>query len=140
MVAVGCGGSDGDEGPAYQAAGNYTLTYERISRSDTCETRDLDWTNGILQITQSGRSITFDFGSDQRVDGSVDEIGNFSVSGTVDDNGDAVTLTAEGLIDDTSIAVDDDLTDQQMVGDYEFDADPEPDCRVRGRFTGPRIN
>lgn len=138
LAASACAGTGGNEGPAFDAAGNYTLTYERISRSDTCANRDLDWTNGILQLTQSGHDITLDFGGGQQVGGSIDGVGAFSALGVVDDGGESVTLSLIGIVSETTIEVDDDLSDEEMVGDYEFDSDPEPDCRIRGRIAGPR--
>lgn len=143
MLAAGsgCGGGDDDDdgGPAFDASGNYTITYERISRSDTCDTRDMDFIAGILTVTHNQGSITLDFGSGAIASGSVNVDGIYDVAGTFEINSETVTFTSVGVVTETDISSDVDVDPSyETIGDYDFDADPEPDCRIRGKLSGAK--
>ena len=141
LSAAACGGEgqDGDDGPAYGVAGNYTLVYERTSRSDTCETRDMDFLSGILTVSHDAGSVTLDFGSGHVVSGTINSDSFYDVSGTFVDGSDSIQLSSKGSFTETGMFSDPDQDQtHETVGDYDFDSDPEPDCRIRGKISGTK--
>lgn len=140
VAACGSGGGDDDDGgPAFDASGTYTVTYERISSSDTCDTRDLDFVSGVLVVSHSGGSVDLDFGSGSVASGSINVDGDYHVTGDFDVSGEAVAFTSDGTFTETDVTSDPDVDPaHETVGDFEFDSDPEPDCRVRGKYSGAK--
>ena len=137
LVQVACsgGGDGGGGGVPTDVTGAYTLVYQRVQSNSNCvfPANDPTWVFGILQIAQDGDTLTFDFGQGYVVQGSR-EGDDWTFSGALTDSAGLVSVTGLGVFTTSSGApyLDSDDVDG-IVADYDNE------CRVRGMYSGVRL-
>lgn len=139
IVQTACSGGDDDGGGGglpLDVSGAYTLVYERVQSNSNCvfPGNDPTWVFGILLLAQDGDALTFDFGQGYVVQGSRDGDA-WSFSGALTDSAGLVSVTGVGAFTTSSGSpfVESDDVDG-IVADYDND------CRVRGRYSGVRLD
>jgi len=93
-----------------------------------------DWATGPLTISGTGGALSFDFGTGTVFDGSIDSLGRYQFSGTIDFNNAVLDVSNEG-----SFALDPDYDGERwlMDGDFSVVVDDDEFTTNNCTITGP---
>jgi len=136
-LLLSCGGNDTGGLPAAtppDVSGPYQVI---VGGTTGCEGESgwiNDWATGPLTISGTGGALSFDFGTGTVFDGSIDSLGRYQFSGTIDFNNAVLDVSNEG-----SFALDPDYDGERwlMDGDFSVVVDDDEFTTNNCTITGP---
>lgn len=129
----GCSGGGGSSGPG-NVAGTYGLIYSKVGGS--CGgSLDPTWVQGILNVSQSGETLTLNFGTTYIVSATIDGSGAYAFDQPLTDAAGLTNVRGKGVFTDVDItsATGNSSSEAGIAATYDVGGSP---CVVYGSYYG----